>query len=325
MCCVSLEPDNLENIKTHSPIRWLNSDTVKFARDKLNNDEWPKACSKCRDQEEIGVESKRQKGITLGPGITHLDLRLGNSCNLKCISCWNMSSSSIAQEERDMASKGLTVLNLLDETNFNWAEESNLNYFVDLPLKEVYLTGGEPMMVKHLPSFLDKLDKSVHIRLNTNCTIRNERLEKSLKRFSCVTFTLSLDAVDRKIEYIRYGSKWAEVEKTALHLSDNFIVNVSPTISLLNAWFYDEIKEYCCRQNWEVFENLLVEPAWLHCKNAPTSLKERFTGVDARWYNEKESLYEIENFKNKIKFLDSWRNINIKDYLPEVAVAYGIS
>jgi len=326
LCCVSTEPNNKENINSHVPSEWRESETYQTARKMLERNEWPSACIKCKTQEEAGVKSKRTNTDILGPGISHLDLKLGNSCNLKCISCWNMSSSSIAEEEHEMIKKGVPITSkIIDVTNINWSSEDNFKKLENLPLQEVYFTGGEPMMVKHVPEFLERLDPSTHIRFNTNCTITNPRLEKILKRFHTVSLSLSLDAVDRKIEYIRYGSKWTEVEENARRFSDNFIVSISPTISILNAWFYDDICEYADKNNWQVYENLLLMPSWLSCKNAPASLKEKFQRVNPNWYNDNPSLLEIENFKSNIQRLDQWRNIRLRDYLPTVADAYDIN
>jgi len=324
LCCVSMEPDNLENIKTHTPKEWRNSKTYLTAKEQLRNDQWPDACIKCKTQEEKGVQSKRTKAKIYGPGISHLDLRFGNSCNLKCISCWNMSSSSIAEEEKAMAKSGIKIPQVLDITNFNWASDENFKKLEHLPIQEVYLTGGEPMMVCHLPNFLDRLDPSTQIRFNTNCTIHNPKLEKTLKKFHTVSMSLSIDAVDQKIEYIRYGCKWDEVEENAKRFADNFMVDISPTISLLNAWFYQDIKEYADMQGWKVFENLLISPEWLHCKNAPKSLKQQFQIVDPKWYEEEVDPSKIKLFLENIQRIDNWRNVRIKDYLPEVAKCYGI-
>jgi len=326
LCCVSTESSNNENINTHLPDEWRNSVTYRSAREMLERDEWPDACIKCKTQEQAGVESKRTKAKFFGPGISHLDLRLGNSCNLKCISCWNMSSSSIAEEEHEMVKQGIPIPSqIIDVTNINWSSEDNFKKLESLPLQEVYLTGGEPMMVKHVSEFLERLDPSTHIRFSTNCTITNPKLEKILKRFHVVSLSLSLDAVDRKIEYIRYGSKWSEVEENAKRFSDNFMVNIAPTISIFNAWFYDEIYEYADKNNWHLYENLLLMPSWLSCKNAPAVLKEKFQRVAPNWYKDETNPLEIENFKSNIHRLDQWRNIRIRDYLPVVADAYDIS
>ena len=326
LCCVSTEEENQENINSHTPDEWRNSKTHQSAREMLDRGEWPAACEKCRIQEEKGLESKRTKARFFGPGVSHLDLRLGNSCNLKCISCWNMSSSSIAEEEKEMTASGINVPNpILDITNFNWASEENFKKLDGLPIQEVYFTGGEPMMVRHLAGFLERLDSSTHIRFNTNCTVSNPKLEKILRKFHVVTMSLSLDAVDKKIEYIRYGSRWKDIETNAKRFDEHFMVNISPTISVLNAWFYDEIKEYAEKNNWRIFENLLMLPDWLHCKNAPASLKSKFQSINPSWYSEEADPYRIEFFKSTIKRLDYWRNIKIKDYLPEVASAYDLN
>jgi organic radical activating enzyme len=325
LCCVSVEPDNTENINTHTPEDWRNSKTHKNAREMLGQNEWPAACIKCKTQEEANVESKRTKAKFFGPGISHLDLRLGNSCNLKCISCWNMSSSSIAEEEHEMVKHGIPISSqILDVTNINWSSEENFKKLENLPLQEVYLTGGEPMMVRHIPEFLERLDPSTHIRFSTNCTVTNPKLEKVLKKFHIVSLSLSLDAVDKKIEYIRYGSRWKEIEENAKRFSDNFMINIAPTISIFNAWFYDDIHEYADKNNWHLYENLLLMPSWLSCKNAPMSLKKKFQRVDPNWYKEEADPKEIMQFKSNINRLDQWRKIRIREYLPTVADAYDI-
>lgn len=323
-CCVSLESDNPENIATHTPMEWYNSVTQRTAREKFARDEWPDACIRCKISEENGVISQRQKPRRYGPGISHLDLRFGNSCNLKCISCWNVSSSSIAQEELDMISAGykLDVIPLKD-ANTNWATVENLEKIADLPIHEVYLTGGEPMMVKHLPEFLERLDPDTQLRFNTNCTLWNPKIEKILRKFKTVIMSLSLDATDRRIEYIRYGSDWKTVEENANKYMDFCNVDITPTLSVLNAWFYDDIREYAYKKNWRIYENVLLKPDWLRCLNAPEQLKKLFQ-IDSKWFSDTGEQHHIEYFKKRIKQLDSWRKINIRDYLPQVADAYGL-
>jgi len=324
LCCLSLEPDNKENIATHSPQDWHNSDFHKKTKEQLANDEWPDACRKCQAMEEVGLQSQRLKPRIYGPGLSHLDLRFSNSCNLKCMSCGPHSSSSIAEEAQSMLESGIDpVWSPIPHNNINWANEENFDKLLDLPIQEVYLTGGEPMMVKNLDKFLERLDPSTNIRFSTNCTIWNPKIEKLLKKFDTVAMSFSLDAVDEKIEYIRYGTKWKEAEENAKRYADFCYVNISPTISIFNAWFYDDIKEYADKMNWRLFENILYYPKWLFVKNAPESLKPQFQGI-------KEELLkggdpnQIEVFKKTVTTLDKFRNINIKDYLQPVAKAYGL-
>jgi MoaA/NifB/PqqE/SkfB family radical SAM enzyme len=324
LCCVSVENENIENIKTHTIDDWHNSETHRKARELLEKNQWPDACKTCELHEEKGLVSQRTKPGEFGPGLSHMDIRFGNSCNLKCVTCFHQSSSSIAEEALQMSALGLTPLYpLLKEPHFNWASEETMKKFEGLPIREIYLTGGEPMMVKHLPNFLERLDSTVELRFNTNGTLWNKKIETILKRFRKVVMSLSLDAVDRKIEYIRYGSVWSEIETNIQKYAEFCKVDVTPTISILNACYYDEIIEYSAKNKFKIYENILNHPAWLDCKNAPDVLKSQFKAASINvWSNTTADENEIKNFKKNIATLDKFRKINIKDYLPEVAQAY---
>lgn len=324
-CCVSMEPNNKENIKTHTPEEWLNSNTHKNARAAFERGEWPVGCETCQRKEELGLPSQRNKPRLYGPGISHLDIRFGNSCNLQCISCHSQSSSSIAAEAADMRKAGIAPLHdVLDVTNFNWASEETIKQITNFPLQELYLTGGEPMMVKYLPQLLERLDPDVMIRFNTNGTLWNPTMEKILKRFKKVIMSMSLDAASEKIRYIRYPSDWQTIRYNVYKYAEFCTVDISPTISILNACYYHEIKDFAKEIDVKLYENLLANPSWLHVKNAPESLKEKFQDVD-EWKTGDPDPAAIEHFKEHITKLDNWRKIKIKDYLPEVAEAYGLN
>lgn len=324
-CCVSTEPNNKENIRTHTPEDWLNSKRHKDAKAAFARGEWPVGCETCKRKEELGLESKRSNPEIFGPGISHLDIRFGNSCNLQCISCHSYSSSSIASEAKEMHEQNILPLHdVLDITNFNWASEETINQITKFPIREIYLTGGEPMMVKHLPQLLERLDSDVMIRFNTNGTLWNPTLERILKRFKKVSMSMSLDAASEKIHYIRYPSDWKTIKYNVYKYAEFCNVDISPTISILNACYYDEIKEFAKELNVEIYKNLLSNPFWLDVKNAPAELKEKFQDVD-KWKAGQSNPAAIEEFKNHITKLDQWRKIKIKNYLPEVAEAYGLN
>ena len=323
-CCISQESGNKETVWTHTPEQWLNSETVKSARDQLAENKWPDACIKCKKEEEAGFISRRLERQHYGPGISHLDLRLGNSCNLKCVSCWSGSSSSINEEAIEMTQKGIIPLHpVFTDSVSNWYDEKFFSYFNDLPVKEVALAGGEPMMIKHLPEFLDGLDSDATVRITTNGTIYNPKLVTALKRFKKIIITVSVDAIGKRIEYIRYGTKWNELEKNIKIYSEFAKVDVSPCISVLNAAYYDEIMDWATSNNLKIYQNLLMHPEYLHIKNAPDSLKEKFKYFE-NWKLQPADHKQQKIFFENITKLDKFRNINIKDYLPEVAHAYGI-
>lgn len=325
LCCTSLEPNNKENIWTHSPQEWLASETVTTAKNKLANNEWPESCRRCRLEEEAGLTSRRIEKEFYGPSITHLDLRIGNSCNLKCISCYPGASSSISDEVSQMKNQNIIpIYSSNHDSVLNWYEESLFSRFENLPLKEVYFAGGEPMMIKHLDQFLERLDTSVTLRFNTNATILNPKVLKLLKKFYKVIMSFSIDGIDKRNEYIRYGSKWSEIEKNVKVYAEFCKVDINPCISVLNAAYYDEIIDWGRSQGFKIYENLLLNPSWLHVKNAPLALKEKFNKVES-WKEGDPDIEQQKIFVEYITKLDSFRNIRIKDYLPEVAEAYGIN
>lgn len=324
LCCVSNEPSNTESVLTHAPIEWLASSKVSNAKTMLANDQWPDACHRCAQEESLGLPSRRTTKTDLGPGVTHLDIRLGNSCNLKCISCNPQSSSSIAYENLEMHIQGIIPIHALTQTTNNWFEEKYISYIKDLPLKEVYFTGGEPMIVRHLPKILEILDPSVTLRFNTNVTVYNDQLVKLLKKFNRVIMGLSIDAVGHRAEYIRYGSNWQQVETNSKKYAEFCDIFVTPCISILNAAYYSELKDWTDQHKFKVIDNLLIDPSWLHVKNAPTILKEQFTAV-GEWKDQQADISCQQTFINNIKKLDKFRNIKIQDYLPEVATAYEIN
>lgn len=325
-CCASIEPSNKENIKTHTPQEWFNSTTHRNARATFAKGEFPNGCETCKNKENLGLESMRTRPRLHGPGISHLDIRFGNSCNLKCISCWEMSSSSIAEEAIEMQKQGLIpVNNVIEVPNFNWASEEAIEQITKFPIQEVYLTGGEPMMVKHLPKLLERLDSDVTVRFNTNGTIYNNKLEKLLKRFKVVNMALSLDAIGDKIEYIRYGSKWNEIlDNYKRYRNYCVLMSITPTISVLNAPYMQELVDWAAQEDLAIhLDNKLDNPKHLHVRNAPADLKKLFTHTEG-WEVGEADPNQIEIFKDRITRLDNFRNIKIKDYLPEVANAYGL-
>lgn len=328
-CCVSNEShDHGYNIKTHTPQEWLNSDIHRDARLTLASGEFPEGCRVCKEYEEAGLKSTRLRGDDdYGPGTTHLDIRFGNSCNLKCITCWDQASSSIAQEAVDMDRAGLIPLHeVLEVPHFNWASDEAIDQLLELPIKEMYITGGEPMMVKNFPKLLERLDPSITVRLNTNGTLWNPKIEKLLKRFDRVNMALSIDAIEERIEYIRYGTQWKELVENVKRYQD-FIeeIYVTPTISILNAPYMQELVDWCEHNKLRrpSMTNKLLFPQHLHVKNAPESLKPLFQYTDG-WEKPEADPRWIEVFKDKIQRLDHFRGNNIKDYLPEVALHYGL-
>lgn len=313
LCCVSSEPDNAETVITHNIQDWTSSKIKTDAIALLANDIWPDACTRCKVDEESGIESTRQKSKHYGPGITHLDLRFSNACNLSCRMCWPGSSSTLVQEHQEFLMNN--TISPWGSDSFvihNWYDDERAFELASIPtLKEVYLTGGEPMMVKGLLKFIQMLDKNVTLRFNTNGTLLNPSLLEEIKKFKNVNMCFSIDGIGKVNDYIRWGSKWEDVYRNFKICKDaGFDVSIGPTVQVLNELYMPELRQWASEHDVKVFENVLANPNYYSIQNSP-------------WNSDNTQVHD--DFIKYTKILDDKRNCSIVDYLPEVARAYGIS
>lgn len=134
--------------------------------------------------------------------LSGIDLHWSSLCNLKCITCWHGQSSSIAKEE------GKPVWHTPNES-----ADKVIDYIVNhqFDLKEIYLSGGEPTMIHHNLRLLERLDKNINaeFRVNTNMMFDNDnKIVNELLKFKNVLFTISVDGLKDRFEYIRRGANW---------------------------------------------------------------------------------------------------------------------
>ena len=153
------------------------SDYMKEVRRQMLKGERPDACKVCWQLEDAGIQSSRQSAFAelrdLGirpsnyqidkpPLPQSLELRLGNFCNLRCNSCWSLSSDRIANELYKILSSDKGMPYWLRK---EWEDEQKLtatadwNWWMDPKfddtirklapgLRRLYLTGGEPTLIK---------------------------------------------------------------------------------------------------------------------------------------------------------------------------------
>ena len=234
-CCNS-KPQWFSDPETKHPYKfgkvpietiWHSEGYVKL-REQLLNGERPDVCSRCWKEEDAGIESLRQawmhrwledKEYTTKPevDIRYLDIRMGNMCNLKCRMCGPYSSNMWLKEwhlVRDPLPE--SEHKRLSGENYPWYRYQQFEDNIDLILptiEEIYLTGGEPTIIKEHEYILNKViesgrAKKVKIKYNTNLTnVPNYLLEK-WKEFKAIKCNVSIDATGKLDRYIRYPSSW---------------------------------------------------------------------------------------------------------------------
>lgn len=194
---------------------------------------------------------------------TSFDIKFGNLCNLKCPTCSPHSSSQLHKE---VTQNNMYMGNTEDDDVFSnfykdwnqsdadwtedktWWEDFNS---ITSHVRKYKSTGGEPILNQYLIEHLKKLienkrSKDILLRLVTNGqTLTKDFVDKILRNFKEVALSVSLDAVGKQYEYIRYPGKWKVATshaKKVIHDNPNDIkakltriyYRIHPTLSILN-------------------------------------------------------------------------------------------
>lgn len=284
------------NFGRDTPMSAWNNDYMKSVRTTMMNKEIPKSCSKCFEEESKGVVSKRmwetgawiQEGIDIPELIAqtdadgrvpeklvYLDLRLGNTCNLKCIMCSPHDSSQWVADHKKVfplfQNKSLKSQMQWDRKSFNnkWHENPNFwkEMYAQIPnLKQVYFAGGEPLMIREHKWFLEEIIRQgyadkILVRYNTNGLLVDDDIINLWKQFKKVKIGFSIDAVGDRDHYIRYPSDWNTLVQN-LHKLDNtpsnIQVSIATAIQILNIKHLPEFAKWKVQQNFKKvnFENV---------------------------------------------------------------------
>jgi MoaA/NifB/PqqE/SkfB family radical SAM enzyme len=135
--------------------------------------------------------------------LKHVDLRWTNSCNQACVYCNKNFSSKWAQE-----------LNAKVKSNKEARENVKEFVFENIAnLKNVYLAGGEPMLIKENYEFLKLLKEknpNCSIRVNTNLSTTRTGIFELLCSFENVHWTVSVETIENEYEYVRYHGSWKD-------------------------------------------------------------------------------------------------------------------
>lgn len=350
---VKLEDGRPANFGRNTPMEAWNSDYMKSVRTTMMEGKIPASCSKCFEEEKVGVVSKRmwetttwmerelnpqeflnntKEDGTVPEKLIYLDLRLGHTCNIKCVMCSPHDSSKWVKDWKQLYPQieNDIVRNQLqwDKNAFNnkWHENPDFwnQLYKQIPnLKEVYFAGGEPLMIAEHKKFIEEIIRSgyngrIRLRYNTNGILIDEELIELWKHFATVKVGVSIDAAGDRNNYIRYPTDWTTVERN-LHMLDKTPDNIQPSIATAIQIF--NIKHLPDFVHWKVTSNfkkvnteiirgitaggglinmhLLYIPTFLSIQILPKEDKEeirdnfmRFKGWLRDWYSNSDDFWE---------------------------------
>jgi len=247
-----------------------------------------------------------------------LDLHWSSTCDLKCVTCWPKQSSSIAREQ------GLPVLH----TPTKIAEQL-IDYIVDnqSELREIYLSGGEPTLVKYNLKLLKLLDKnpSLSLRVNTNLqwNTSNSIVQEILK-FPNVTFTCSVDGIGDKFNYIRRGANWERTVQNIefLKQQSNVQLRVNTVFFVLTGQELPDIIDYFM-QDIGVMDCTINQIEMGHddlrCRNYAPEIKSRVRSRIENYLTKYvDNLNICGNLKNCLIELEHDATDSYKEYLDHI-------
>ena len=216
-CIISKEV--IGNLKENS-IEELIDKNSSIRQDMLEG-KFPKSCEGCYLQEKHrgkdfgSISSRLYYAKEIAPHIPkdlleradnfklhHVDVRWSNKCNHACVYCTSEYSSKWQTELGEKILKSSTTANFKD---YLYSNIENL--------KNVYLAGGEPLLMKENKEFLELLLKQnpdVHLRVNTNLSKTKTGVFNLLCRFKNVHWTVSVESTEKEFEYIRFHGVWKE-------------------------------------------------------------------------------------------------------------------
>lgn len=275
------------NFGKETPMSAWNNEYMRSVRVTMLSGNIPSSCTKCFEEESKGVASKRvwetgswmEQGFdvpeliantkedgTIPEKLVYLDLRLGHTCNLKCVMCSPHDSSQWVSDHK----KIFPLIQSQDvKSQMTWRREEFDNFWHENPefwtemynqipnLKQVYFAGGEPLMIREHKTFLEEIIRQgyadkILIRYNTNGLLLDDDIIALWKKFKKVKVGFSLDGTEDRNHYIRFPSDWNTIVKN-LNVLDNTPENIE--VSIATAIQIFNIKHLADFAKWKITQN----------------------------------------------------------------------
>ena len=359
-CCRFLKsqvPKNFQINKDNTSRKIFESEFMNSIRKKMLKGEKVKGCQRCYDEENSNKKlSLRQRynnyeyinnNLNINkPQISYLELCFNNLCNLRCRMCNPYYSTNWNQDWFQLTGDSKTYKFNLN-TKFLDIKSTGYN------IRYIKMTGGEPFLIKEYEKILEQLvelgySSRILLEYSTNITIKpSKKLIQLWKKFKSVEIALSLDGTSSIIEYIRFPTKWKQIQtniKEIFNLStdlNNIIYVTRPTVMIYNIlnipktgkWVESMMNNYSKKANY-IFEPTHLEfPKELSVTVFPKKIKQIIQEKLIRYSSSKnikqvkyicnhmnryDNSYLFPNFLKYTKKLDRIRKESFKKSCPEL-------
>jgi len=328
----------------------LGQKNTELKQAMLNNSK-PNNCGGCYLQEQgrnnlMSISSRLYYNKEIAPvadmslfndpnsfSLHHVDLRWTNRCNQACVYCGPEYSSKWARELGETVKSDITARQKVKQFVFD-----NITQ-----LKNVYLAGGEPLLMnenKELLTVLLEQNPTVNIRVNTNLSATTTGVFELLCKFKNVHWTVSVESTNAEYEYIRYHGDWEEFLKNLDHIKQlNHKISFNMLFFILN--YKSIFNTVNFLQSLGFHENSFIigplyTPAYFNVLNLPDrvlenikyELEEKIKNSDYFLKNSFENILayiknttwskDIDEFKKNISLLDQRRGLSSKQIFKEL-------
>lgn len=339
-CCLSANATG-HNLATDNVVDVWNSDFYKELRHDLVNGVKNPNCERCWLTESKGFISRRQisneeYGTALTeplPAPVELDIKTGNVCNLKCITCNQLASSQHEKEVVLWKKQNVKIPLWLEEVEMNNSayditDVSNVGVNLDASLKTgtiLGLQGGEPfaspLTIKLIDYCIEKgYNKNLMVSATTNLSSVTTKIIDRLTSFHGSGIGISYDHVDpEKFHFIRYPADYDHLVKNL-----NTVINerdigwgISFTLSIFNALdldtIFDKFIELSSQRNFKFLAgHLVLAPNYFDVEYLEIEQKRKMLASIERFLNGNHALVDQQEFINR------YRNIHkIVETIPD--------
>lgn len=354
--CCRIKQKNF-NIKTNTVKEYWNNEYLSQLRKKFLDNEKPKECKHCWDQENQKLQSYRmesnfeykvffktkyEKNLKLlkKDNLEYpedIELSVTNVCNLACQMCTGKDSSKLLIENNYLNFENLK------QSDYNLDQKMHLQIkeIVKHDLKLLNLRGGEPLVNKIIIEIIEQLvisdrAKDIKLHITTNGTTCNNRILNLLGSFKETRIMFSIESVGRYNDYLRYPSNWNSIEKNILQFKSlkNAYLYISSTIQNLNLLYLEPLIEFANKHKIFLNFNILSNPQYLRFENLPLELLtesyKKLLGIDKKKLIHTRNINEIiillsntiNNYKFDVKKFNMFTNmIKKRDQYRKISIA----
>jgi radical SAM protein with 4Fe4S-binding SPASM domain len=250
----------LGNIKNNSIQHILADAHLGELKTSMQQGRWHRACAWCEKQERItGMSARLQRHtepavldqINKDPDYFHLQdlvVNWSNLCNLTCTYC-NADTSTAWQAAQRIP---IQLVNNQHDSLVELARTQGKN------IRGLTLGGGEPLLQKNLPVFLQHLDGSqtrALVTTNLSVDLKSNPVYQTLRDWPQVEWQISFDnASAQKFEFVRRGASWQQFSDNIETLKqDGQLIKAHPAYSIYCAYDLKELYQFVSHHDIDLF------------------------------------------------------------------------